>query len=47
MKVTLTKITIGTMLSFILYVAILLMLFSCRTAKKTWVEENFTSKQEI
>lgn len=47
MKVTLTKITIGTILSFILYVAILLMFFSCRTAKKTWVEENFTSKHEI
>ena len=47
MKTTLKKLTIGTILSFILYVAILLMFFSCRTAKKTWVEENFTSKQEI
>ena len=47
MKVTLKKLTIGTILSFILYVAILLMFFSCRTAKKTWVNENFASKQDI
>lgn len=44
MRVTLKKITVTTIISFILYVFIMLSLFSCKTAKKTWVEENFTSK---
>lgn len=47
MKVTLKKLTIGTILSFIFYVAILLMFFSCRTVKKEWVKENFTEKSEL
>lgn len=47
MKVTLKKITVTTIISFAVYVSLMLMLFSCRTAKKEWVKENFTEKAEL
>lgn len=47
MRVTLKKITVTTIISFVLYVFIMLSLFSCRTAKKEWVKENFTSKEQL
>ncbi|MCB0447248.1 MAG: hypothetical protein KDD03_07010, partial [Gelidibacter sp.] len=47
MKLTLKKITVTTIISFAIYVSLMLMLFSCRTAKKEWVKENFTEKSEL
>ena len=47
MKVTLKKITVTTIISFAVYVSLMLVLFSCRTAKKEWVKENFTEKSEL
>lgn len=47
MKVTIKSITITSIISFVLYVALMLCVFSCRVAKKSWVEENFTEKSEI
>lgn len=47
MKVTLKKITVTTIISFAVYVSLMLVLFSCRTVKKEWVKENFTEKSEL
>lgn len=47
MKVTLKKITVTTIISFTVYVSLMLVLFSCRTVKKEWVKENFTEKSEL
>jgi len=47
MKVTLRKITITTIISFIVYVSIILLFFSCRTVKKDWVEKNFVANETL
>jgi hypothetical protein len=47
MKVTLKKITITTIISFIVYVSIILLFFSCRTVKKDWVEKNFVANETL
>lgn len=41
------KLTKTTIKLFIVYVILMLTIFSCRTAKKEWVKENFTEKSQI
>lgn len=43
-KTNIQSITWGTAIAFII---LMLIVFSCRTAKKSWVEENFTSQEDF
>lgn len=47
MKTTLKSITVTSIISFILYVFLMLSVFSCRTVEKAKTNEQFVSKQDL
>lgn len=47
MKTTLKSITVTSIISFILYVFLMLSVFSCKTVNKTKTYEDFVSKQDL